>query len=110
VEVTELRRNLEQAARDAGMALIKRYELRFPPKESRSLYRRLRITIGRLLRWLRLRRTRPPEPWLPGLKHVEQSEGSPFVVWALDADREALRTACRGFVELQRTLPGWVPV
>lgn len=110
-EAEALRRDLEKMSRDAEMSLIKRYELRFPPKERLSLYRRMRISVGRVLRWLRLRRTRPPEPWLTGLKHAEHSDGSAaFVIWALGADRDELRAACRGFVELQAALPGWVPV
>jgi hypothetical protein len=75
------------------------------------MYRRLRTMVGLLLRRLGLRRSRPLEPWLPVLKHFEETEeASPFVIWALGTDRETLRTACRGFITLQPALSGWFPV
>ena len=108
-ETEALRRSLEQLAGEFETGLGRRYALRFPPPESLSLYRRLRVNVGRLLRWLGL--IRPLEPWLAGLNHVECSEGArPFVIWALATDRDTLRAACRGFEALHATLPGWVPV
>ncbi len=108
-ETEALRRSLEQLAGEFETGLSRRYALRFPPPESLSLYRRLRVNVGRLLRWLGI--MRPLEPWLAGLNHVECSEGArPFVIWALATDRDTLRAACRGFEALHTTLPGWVPV
>jgi len=110
-ETETLRRSLEQLADEAETGLGRRYALLFPPPDSLSLYRRLRVNVGLLLRWLGLRRARPLEPWLTGLNHVEGSEGArPFVIWALATDRDTLRAACRGFEALQAALPGWIPV
>jgi hypothetical protein len=42
---------------------------------------------------------------------MECSEGArPFVIWALDTDRDTLRAACRGFETLSAAVPGWFPV
>ena len=72
---------------------------------------RLRSVLGRILRLLGLRPTRPLEPWMPGLQHVvRREEPKPLLIWALDTDRETLRAACRGFETLQSAMPGWVPV
>ncbi|MCZ6887543.1 MAG: hypothetical protein O7H39_03530 [Gammaproteobacteria bacterium] len=110
-ETETLRRSLERLAGEFETDLGRRYALQFPPPESLSLYRRLRVNVGRLLRWLGIRRVRPLEPWLAGLNHVKCSEGArPFVIWALDTNRDTLRAACRGFETLQAELPGWVPV
>ena len=98
-------------AGEAETGLGQRYALKFPPPDSLSLYRRLRVKLGLLLRRLGLRRARPLQPWVTGLNHAEASEGArPFVIWALDTDRDTLRTACRGFKTLLEELPGWIPV
>lgn len=111
VETEVLRRRLEQLAREAETSLTRRYELRFPPAERRSLYRRLRMFVGRILRQLGIRRPPPPEPWLPTLNHIQHDEGAkPYVIWALDSDRDTLRAACQGFEALQAAMPGWVPI
>lgn len=110
-EVAELRRELEWLADEAEVELMERYALRFPPRERRSLYRRFRMALGRVLRELGLRRTPPPEPWLPGLRHLDRSdEGRPFLIWALGTDRDTLRAACRRFETLHAELPDFVPV
>lgn len=110
-ETEVLRRNLQGLAAEFETGLGQRYAMRFPPPASLTLYRRLRVNAGRLLRWLGLLPTRPVEPWLAGLRHVECSEGArPFVIWALATDRDTLRAACRGFTTLQAGLTGWVPV
>ena len=109
-ETEILRRRLQQMAIEAETDLRSRYALRIPPRSRVGLYRRLRMTVGAILRQLGLRRSRP-EPWLAGLNHMESSEEArPFVIWALDTDRDTLRAACRGFETLQAALPGWVPV
>ena len=110
-EFEGLRRLVEKLAGEAETDLTQRYALRFLPWERPSPYRRFRMGVGRILQRLGLRRPRPLEPWLPGLKHVERSDGArPFVIWALDTDRETLRAACRGLETLYPALPGWAPV
>jgi hypothetical protein len=110
-ETESLRRSLQQLAAEFETGLNERYALRFMPSEGLSLYRRLRAYAGRLLRWLGVMRPVPLEPWLAGISHVEGSDDArPFVIWAMDTDRDTLRTACRGFETLNATLPDWVPV
>ena len=110
-ETELLRRDVRELADEREAELYRRYFFRYLPHDDLSLYRRLRSYIGRLLRWLRLRRERPLEPWLPRLKQDAFGEGAkPFIIWALDIDRNALRTACQGFKTLQNELSGWVPV
>jgi hypothetical protein len=106
--VAQLRQALRELAEEAEPELPERYSLRFPPRERMSLYRRFRVAVGRVLRDLGLRRTRPPEPWLPSLRHLDGSDGAkPFLIWALDADRDTLRSACPAFAA---ALPEFVPV
>ena len=96
-EIEVLRDELERLAGQGESNLTQRYALWHPPGQRRTLYRRLRRALGRLLRRLHLRPTQPLEPWLPGLKHAKQSEeAKALVIWALDTDREQLREACRG--------------
>lgn len=110
-EVIGLRKDLERLCGETEIELTRRYALRFPPRERLSLYRRLRMGVGRLLRRLGVRRTPPPEPWLTGLRHVDCSdEARPLVIWALGTDRDTLRTACRRFQTLQAALPGFALV
>jgi hypothetical protein len=111
-ETQSLRRHLAQLVREAKKdRLPQRYPLVFKPKEKLSPYRRLRIFVGRILRRLKLKRAFYPEPWLPGLKHVEHGEDAqPLVIWALDVDRDTLRKACRGFEKTLAEVPGFVPV
>lgn len=109
-EIEELRERLTQWAAEADVGLTRRYALR-PIPTGASAYRKLRLTAGRLLRRWGLRRARPPEPWLPGLKHVEHDDGAmPLVIWALGVDRDTLRAACRGFEARRTHGRGFVPV
>ncbi len=110
-EIAVLREQLDRLASQADVSLPRRYALWHPPGQRRTPYRRFRRALGRLLRWLHLRPTQALEPWLPGLKHVEQSDGArALVIWALETDREQLREACRGFERLLASLPDWIPV
>jgi hypothetical protein len=110
-DITALRKELDQLASEADTGMARRYALWHPPGQRRTLYRRFRKSLGRLLRRLRLRPTQPVEPWLPVLRHAEQSDGArALVVWALDTDPERLREACRGIERLLEALPGWAPV
>lgn len=110
-ETEALRRHLEKLACESEAELAARYALRFPPHEQLSVYRRIRMIVGRMLRDLGLRSARPVEPWLPGLKHVKREDSArPFLIWALGADRDVLREACRGFAAQLDASPNRVPV
>jgi hypothetical protein len=101
-ETKRLRHDLDQLAeKETEVGHATRYALRVPPPERLSLYRRLRIFVGRELRRLGLRRTPQLEPWLTGLRHVDCNEDAgPLVIWALGTDGETLRTACLGLAEM----------
>jgi len=110
-EIEELRDQLERLAGQADVGLARRYALWHPPGQRRTLYRRFRKALGRVLRRLHLRPTQALEPWLPGLEHVEQSDGArALVIWALDIERDRLREACRGIEHILDALPGFAPV
>ena len=110
-EEENLRQQLTQWVGEADVELARRYALRPVQSETMSLYRRLRRAVGLKLRELGLRRTLPPEPWLPGLNHVEYGDGArPLVIWGLGMDRDTLRAACRNFKMLQAAAPDFVPV
>lgn len=110
-EISRLRARVSELAADADAALPSRYELRFPPPENMSLYTRLRRLAGRLLRQWGLRRTRPPEPWLVTLRHVPGDESAkPLLIWAVGADAQTLRRACRALSDLTAAMPAYAPV
>ena len=110
-EIEALRSELAVLAGKADTNLADRYALWHPPGQRKTLYRRSRKALGRLLRRWKLRPTQPLEPWLSGLKHVPQSDrAKPLVIWALDTDRERLRDACLGIERLLPALAGWTPV
>lgn len=110
-EIEGLRRELDAEARKADRRLGSRYALWHPPGGRRSAYLRLRKALGRLLRRLGLRPARAAEPWRPALRHAEYGDDArPLVIWALGANRERLREACRGFEQLLHALPGYAPV
>ncbi|HNP35696.1 MAG TPA: hypothetical protein PKK10_07575 [Woeseiaceae bacterium] len=97
-EIADLRARLQALARGVDDELLRRYVLKFPPADRLSLYRRTRILIGRVLRWLKLRPTRKLEPWLASMQHAPRSEAAePIVIWAFDIDRDTLRRSCEGF-------------
>lgn len=110
-ERRKFHQQLEQLACGADPGLLARYAFRYLPPERPGLYRRARMAVGRVLRNLGLRTSGPLEPWLPGLKHFPRNDDAlPVVIWAIGAERDALREACRHFATLQATLPRWVPV
>lgn len=109
--ITNLRQDLQRLAREADGDLVRRYALRLPPQDRLSPYRRFRVAVGLVLRRIGLLGSRNIEPWLPALKHFRGGEDMrPLVIWALNADRDSLRAACKGFAALQAELPGFVPV
>jgi hypothetical protein len=110
-EGDSLQERLAQWIRDADIDLAQRYALRPVQSETLSLYRRLRRAVGLKLRELGLRRPLSPEPWLPGLNHVEYGDRArPLVIWALGMDRDTLRVACGHFKALQAATPDLIPV
>ena len=110
-EIEALRQYAAELADEADMGLTQRYALWHPPGQRRTLYRRLRRALGRLLRRLRLRPVQVPEPWLPGLEHAARSDGAkPLVIWAMETETSQLREACRAIDRLLASLPGWAPV
>ena len=109
-EIVRLREDLRRSFGRAEARLVRRYG-RLPPLKRPSPYHRLRRAAGTVLRRLGLRPATLPEPWLPGLKHVERSDGArPLIIWALGMDRDVLRDACRGIEQLQPSLRGYAPV
>ena len=89
--------------------------VRYPPRFGRmrlGLYRRVRIAVGDVLRSVGLRARPVPKPWRVGLRHAERTEeAGPLVLWALGAERDALRKACLAFKAIERELlPELVPV
>lgn len=107
-----LRRHVKTLAGEADLDLARRYELRRSHSREMLLpYRRLRKAAGRILRRLGLRRTPPPEPWLPALnRHANGDQATALVIWAVGTDRETLRAACRSIEKLQAGLPDLAPV
>jgi len=113
-EVNPLRPRLKQLAHEFDAGINQRYDLQFTPPEELRLHRRLRKNVGRLLRRLGLIR-RPPasplEPWLTELSHVDYGNAArPLLIWAMDIDRDELRSACDKIRKLQTGSPGWAPV
>jgi hypothetical protein len=106
-----LRQQLALWISEADIDLAQRYALRPVQSEKLSPYRRLRRAVGRILRELGLRQAPPHEPWLPGLNHIEYSDGAgPLVIWALGMDRDTLRAACRNFKMRHAAAADFVPV
>jgi hypothetical protein len=116
-DADSLRRRLDQLANEFDTGLSRRYDLQFISPEELKLSRRLRRATGRLLRRLGLMRplpARPPqplEPWLTDLRYIDYGDTSkPLLIWAMDIDRDELRSACDRIRELQTRSPGWAPV
>lgn len=111
-EIERLRLRITQLAAEAEAdPVLKRY----PPLFGRlrlSLYRRTRLAVGDVLRRLGLRAKPEPRPWHAGLRHAAGTEhAAPLVLWALGAEREALRQACLAFKQIEDTLlPAHIPV
>jgi hypothetical protein len=109
-EIEALQRELQRLRGRAEARLFRRYG-RLRPLERTSAWRRARKLAGALLRRLGIRKSTPPEPWIPMLKHAPAGDDArPLVIWALGLEREALRAACRNFQELQVRVPQLVPV
>ena len=98
-EVEALRRWLDSLAAAPDDALIERYELKRPPMPP-GLYWKARWLAGRILRTLRSIGFWRPEPWPVALKEAGFRAGAkPLVIWAVGAEREDVRAACRRFAE-----------
>lgn len=116
-EADSLRRRLRQLANEFDTGISQRYDLQFISPEELRLRRRLRRSAGRLLRRLGLMRplpARPPqslEPWLTELSYIDYGNtAKPLLIWAMDIDRDELRSACDRIRELHTRSPGWAPV
>lgn len=103
-ETRRLRRQLKAWANAPEWTLLVRYEL-LPQKPSPVWHQRLSQRMGRLLRVLRLSRSRyRQQPWHAGLKHaVGAPDAKPLLIWAEGTDHASVREACAGF---QRLLAG----
>jgi hypothetical protein len=110
-EIGRLGRELRVLARQERFARFRlRYRLRVEPPVPLSPYRRLRVGLGWLLRWLGVR-NEPAPPWLAALKSSSRSDDAqPLVIWAIGAERDMLRRACLRFDELLADLPEHAPV
>lgn len=110
-EIQTFRLELENLASQFDAAKTRRYRLWHPPGQRRTVYRRFRKALGRMLRRLHLRPATVVVPWLPTLKHRKgQNEDKALVIWALDVKRDELQQACRRIEELLAVSPGWAPV
>jgi hypothetical protein len=116
-EADSLRRRLGQLASEFDTTLSQRYDLQFISPEELKLSRRLRRATGRFLRRFGLMRPLPPrpstpvEPWLTELSYIDYGNtAKPLLIWAMDIDRDELRSACAKIMELQAESPGWAPV
>ena len=108
-EIRQLRQHLESLAANSEEDLS-RYELRWPPIPP-GLYWRMRWLVGILLRGLERMKLRKPDSWPASLRHsTVAARARPYLIWAVGADRDTLRSSCNGFVELEAVLPGFVPV
>jgi hypothetical protein len=116
-KVDSLRRRLKQLANEFDTGISQRYDLQFISPEELKLGRRLRRATGRLLRRIGLMRPLPPrpppplEPWLTELSYIDYGNSAkPLLIWAMDIDRDELRSACDRIREMQAGSPGWAPV
>lgn len=109
-EAEALRRQLENLAQVRDDQLNARYALRHPPVPP-GLYWQLRWLGGRLVRWLEAVGILRPDPWPASLKQATTTaKAKPLLVWAVGADRDILREACRGFARMQESLPDFALV
>ncbi|MEX2123391.1 MAG: hypothetical protein WD795_05830 [Woeseia sp.] len=108
-DIRLLRDHLDDLARGSIDDLAP-YELQWPPMPP-GFYWRVRWLGSWLLRCLESMRLKKIEIWPAGLKQVPDSaRAKPLLIWAVGTDRNTLRAACRGFSQLQSSLPGFVPV
>lgn len=111
-DTRRLRQEIERLAADAETDPVL---VRYPPRFGRmrlGLYRRIRLAVGDVLRASGLRARPVPKPWRVGLRHAEGTEDAgALVLWALGAERGALRQACLAFKRIEPALlPDLVPV
>lgn len=103
-EAKQLRLQLDQLAHNVDRDPV---VMRYPPlfgKLKTNPYRRLRVTVGGLLRRLGLKKQ---PPWRPALRHAAHTEeANPVLLWALGAEGDELRRAC---LALKRIEPGLLP-
>lgn len=108
-ELGMLRRHLDDLAsgKDDDLA---RYQLKRSPRPP-GLYWQLRWVVGSVLRLLESMYIKDPDPFPPGLKTTPGNAGAkPILIWALGADRETLRDACRRFAAMDIPSSDFAPV
>lgn len=108
-EIRRIRQQLETLAA-SGDENLARYELRWPPMPS-GTYWRIRWLAGWGFRWLESMRLKKLDAWPAALRHSPcNAHAKPYLIWAVGTERETLRDACSGLVEIDAGLPGLVPV
>lgn len=105
----QLRAHLEELltkhAPDLG-----RYRLSSPPVPP-GLYWKARWSVGWLLRCLEALGIKQPDPWPVRLRQVPGSKHErPLVIWAIGAQRDALREALRSLNNSSELKGDYVPV
>jgi len=108
-EIRALRQYLDELARDDDAELERLYELRRPPMPP-GIYWQLRWLAGWALRWIKKLPILQPDPWPVRLRNGGSRKAKPLLIWAVGADRLALRTACDKISRLQGSAPEFAPV
>ena len=94
------RRKLQQQLdelRRSHIPDLSAYRLSSPPVPP-GLYWKARWLVGCLLRGLEALRIKPPDPWPVRLRQASGSgKEQVLLIWAVGAERDALREACRRF-------------
>lgn len=108
-ETEILRRQLNDLASDTEEDL-QRYELTWP-RVPTGIYWKLRWFAALALRALEHSGLISPDPWPTSLKQANTDpDARAYLIWAVGADSEKLPEACRGFSDMQSSLPGFAPV
>lgn len=109
-EIAALQQHLEELARAPDEELVARYTMQRPQRPP-GFYWQLRWLAGRVLRWLASQGILQSDPWPASLKHAgTSSKAKPLLIWAVGADPDTLREACRGISGLLDAIPGFAPV
>jgi hypothetical protein len=109
-EIEALQRQFDQLAECSGDEILARYAMQQPQRPT-GFYWQSRWLAGRVLRWLQSKGILRADPWPASLKHAATSrDAKPLLIWAVSADPDTLREACKGISDLVDDLPGFAPV
>ena len=109
-EIEALQRQLDQLAECSDDEIQARYAMRQPQRPT-GFYWQSRWLAGRVLRWLQSKGILRTDPWPASLKHAATSRhAKPLLIWAVSANPDTLREACRGVSGLLDVIPGFAPV